>query len=134
MDLLRYLEANKAQKQIDKIAKKYNGKKIVIYGAGEYFQLIEQNYDLSKLNIVAIADLKFASDKNENKTKFNPIAPDELKELDFDVLVIALINDLQVLKIVDEKILKGTKNENKHVIPMISPTLSYLVKLFFKKI
>lgn len=134
MDLLNYLKLNNAQKQIDKMAKKYKNKKVVIYGAGEYFQLIEQNYDLSKLNIVAIADLKFATDKEQNKTKYIPIAPDDLKGYDFDVLIIALINDLAVLNHIDKKILKGTKNEKKHVVPLISPTVSYIVKLFFNNI
>lgn len=137
MDLLKYLKLNNAQKQIDKLTRKCKGKKgkkVVIYGAGEYFQLIEQYYDLSWLNIVAVCDLKFATDKSSNKTPYKPIAPDELKDFDFDVLVIALMNDLQVLGHIEDKILKGTKNEKKPVVPLISPTLSYLIKLYFNKV
>lgn len=134
MDLLKYLKENNAQKQIDKLAKKLKGKKIAIYGAGEYFELIEKNYDLSELNIVAIADLKFETDKDSNNTSYKPIAPNELKDLDIDVIVMALINDINVLKIVDEKILKGSKNENVRIMPLISPTLKYIIKLYFNKI
>ena len=107
--------------------------KIVIYGAGNYFQLIEENYDLSQINIVGITDLKFASDKNLNTTKYLPLAPNELKDYDYDIIAMALINDLDVMSIVDEKILKGSPNENKPILPLISPSLSYIFKLFFSE-
>lgn len=134
MDLLKYLQENGAQKQIDKLAKKLKGKKIAIYGAGEYFELIEKNYNLSDLNIVAIADLKFETDKSCNNTSYKPIAPNELKDYDIDVIVMALVNDINVLKIIDEKILKGSKNEKVRIMPLISPTLKYIIKLYFNKI
>ena len=131
MDLKKYLKLNNAQKQLDNFAKKYKNKKIVIYGAGNYFQLIKENYDLSQINIVGITDLKFASDKNLNTTKYLPLAPNELKDYDYDIIAMALINDLDIMSIVDDKILKGSPNENKPILPLISPTLSYIFKLFF---
>ncbi len=51
-----YLKNIDIQKKIDKYTKKYKGKKVVIYGAGKLSDYIFQNYDLSKLNIVAVAD------------------------------------------------------------------------------
>ena len=133
MDLKKYLKLNYAQKQLDNFAKKYKNKKIVIYGAGNYFQLIEENYDLSQINIVGITDIKFASDKNLNTTKYLPLAPNELKDYDYDIIAMALINDLDIMSIVDEKILKGSPNENKPILPLISPSLSYIFKLFFSE-
>lgn len=133
MDIKKYLKLNNAQKQLDNFAKKYKNKKIVIYGAGNYFQLIEENYDLSQINIVGITDLKFASDKNLNTTKYLPLAPNELKDYDYDIIAMALINDLDIMSIVDEKILKGSPNENKPILPLISPSLSYIFKLFFSE-
>ena len=56
MNILDYLKAVHAQRQINKLARKYKNKKIVIYGAGEYFQILKNNFDLSNLNIVGIAD------------------------------------------------------------------------------
>ena len=46
MDLEKYLQEINAQKQIDKIAKKYKGKKVLIYGAGTFFDLICKKYDI----------------------------------------------------------------------------------------
>lgn len=134
MDLVKYLKENNAQKQIDKLAKKLKNKRVVVYGGGEYFETIVNNYDLSKLNIIAVADLKFSSNKSANKTPYTPIAPDDLKEYDMDVIVMALINDLNVLPIVENKVLKGSKNEDIEIRPIITPTLSYIIRLFFNKI
>ena len=53
---LKYYNEVKAQKQIDKLTKKYKNKKIVIYGAGIMSEILFKNFDLSKLNIVAICD------------------------------------------------------------------------------
>ena len=130
MDLKKFLYLNNAQKQIDKLAKKYKNKKIVIYGAGEYFDLIRENYDLSELNIVGISDIKFDTDKSLNKTNYNALAPDELKTYDFDVLVIALRNYYNIMKILDDKTFNDSKNKNVKIIPLIYPTLNYLFKLF----
>ena len=65
-DILTYFKEVNAQKQINKLARKYKNKKIVIYGAGEYFRILKENYDLSKLNIVGIADKKFETNKDAN--------------------------------------------------------------------
>ena len=47
------------QKQIDKLSKKLKNKKLVIYGAGDFAKVLFENYDLSKLNILAVSDKKF---------------------------------------------------------------------------
>ena len=44
----------------------YKNKKIVLYGAGQFCNCVFENYDLSKLNIIAIADARF-----EDKDKRN---------------------------------------------------------------
>ena len=53
------------QQRINELAKKYNNKKIVIYGGGVLFSTAMQYYDFSKLNIIGIADKKF---KNKDET------------------------------------------------------------------
>ncbi len=134
MELEKYLEEIDAQKQIDRLAKKCKNKKILLYGAGSYFDLIQKNYDLSKLNIAAISDKKFETTTDSNKTPYKAIKPEEMKNFDCDVIVMSLINDLSVAKSIDKNILKGSKNEKTPIIPLLSPTFSYLLKMFFKKI
>ncbi len=43
MNILSYFKSVHAQRQINKLARKYKNKKLVIYGAGEYYQ-IQYNY------------------------------------------------------------------------------------------
>lgn len=131
MDLKNYILQNNAQKQINKLAKKYKNKKIVIYGAGEYFQLISKLCDLTPLNIVGISDLKFESDKSSNLFPYSPLAPEELKTFNFDILIIALRNDYNIMKILDKNIFN--KNKKVKIVPIIYPTWSYLIKLYFGK-
>ena len=126
LDILQYFRNVKAQKQIDKLAKKYKDKKIVIYGAGEYFNILQKNYDLSKLNIVAISDKKFEESKEANSTKFTPLTPEELKEFDYDVILVALLKDVSMCNYLESTLLINTKNENKKTQPIIEPNLSYL--------
>lgn len=134
MDLEKYLQEINAQRQIDKIAKKYKGKKVLIYGAGTFFDLICKKYDISKLNVVAISDMKFANDISSNTTKFRAIAPDDMKEFECDVIIIALLNDLDVAKSIENNILKNSKNKNIPIVPLLSPTFKYLLKLYFEKV
>ena len=127
MELEKYLEEINAQKQIDKLAKKYKNKKILMYGAGSYFQLICEKYDLSNLNIIAI-------DSESNKTPYKAIKPSEMKYYDYDVIVVSLLNDLSVAKSIDKDILQNSQNQNKPIVPLLSPTFKYLIKLYFNKI
>ena len=119
MDLKKYLEIYNAQKKIDKLAKLYKNKKIAIYGAGQFSREIFENYDLSKLNIVAIADIKF---KDKNKRDFynlNCIIPEDLGIIDCDIILIANFDYDYFLTQLDDKFLYQTKNEKIEVRPLI---------------
>ena len=107
MDFIKYLEEKKAQKKIDKLSKKYSGKKIILYGAGHFAGVILENYDLSKLNIIAFSDMKYAS-----KTEFlgyKVLDPYTLKDIDFDVLLIATYKDLDTLDFFEDNLFKNCK-------------------------
>ena len=73
MDYKKYFADVKAQKQINKLAKKYKNKKIVIYGAGIMAETLFNNYDTSKLNIVAVCDQKY----KDINTKFFDLTKEE---------------------------------------------------------
>lgn len=119
-DILNFFKEIKAQKQINKLAQKYKNKKIAIYGAGIYFQILNENYDLSKLNIVAIADKKFKSTKEMNPSEYLPLAPNELKNFDFDLILVAVQNDEKIINSLKYDILAGTKKQNVKILPIIN--------------
>ena len=69
-DLIQYLYDNNFKKQLKTLENKLSGKKIVIYGAGQFFELIHEYYNLSKFNIIGIADKKFTEN---DKSFLNPV-------------------------------------------------------------
>lgn len=133
MNILAYLKAVHAQRQINKLARKYKNKKIVIYGAGEYFQILKNNFDLSNLNIVGIADKKFETSKDSNPTQYLALAPEELKEFDLDVILVALYDDTSLCDYLEYQLLINTENEGKPVRSIVEPTILYTIKVLLGK-
>ncbi len=133
MDILSYFKKVNAQKQIDKLAKKYRNKKIVIYGAGEYYQILQNNFDLSKLNIVGISDKKFETSKENNPSIYLALTPEELKEFNFDIILVALYDDVSLCDYLQYQLLINTINEDKPVKSIIEPTLFIILKILLGK-
>ena len=101
-----YLKNYDIQKKIDSFAKKYKNKKIVIYGAGKLSDFIFKNYNLSKLNIIAVADKKF-SEKEETFNNIKGIAPVGINNIDFSETKIDFVKiDVESMEI---PLLKGAK-------------------------
>lgn len=130
MDHLEFFNENNAQKQLNKLAKKYKNKRIVIYGAGIYFQIIKKNFDLSGLNIVGIADKKFEQNKTSNNTTYTALSPQELNDIDFDVILVAVYNSPEIEGFLKYNLLINGKNHNKKIFPIIKPTFLYILKTF----
>ena len=126
MDFREYLKTYNAQDKINKLAKKYKKRKIVIYGAGQFSNAIFQNYDLSGLNIVAICDKKYESKNCENYYNYKCISPDELKDYDCDLILISNFDYNRFLTILDDHILYRTKNEGIEIRPLINLTFADL--------
>ena len=113
------LDREKIQKQIDALSKKYYGKKIVIYGAGDYFLFVRDNVNLSSLNITGISDKKFEVSKEENPSSYTALTPDELKNFDFDIILVLLKNDKKLCDYIEYELLMNTKNEDKKVLSLL---------------
>ena len=123
MNISEYLEKYDAQKKIDKLAKKYKNKKIILYGAGQFSRAVFENYDLSKLNIIGVADKKFEQDGIHVFFNHNCIKPNDLKTLDYDAILIANFDYDMFANILDEQILYGSKNAGVEIRPLISLNL-----------
>lgn len=131
MDFNEFFRKEKAQKQIDKLAKRYKGKKVAIYGAGQYCRLLFDVYDLSKLNIVAIADKKFEDVSNRDFYGLNCIAPDELRELDCDVILLGVYDALYFTDYLEDELLVGSKNSKTKFEPIVRQSFIRFIKLLF---
>lgn len=126
MDFKQYLETYNAQAKINQLAKRYKNKKIIIYGAGQFSREIFDNYDLSKLNIIAVADKKFTDEKNRSFYNLNCIPPEEMGKIDCDVILIANFDYDFFLAQLDDNFLYKTKNENVEIRPLIKLTFKDL--------
>lgn len=102
-NLLKYLNDKKVQAKIDKFAKKYNSKTILIYGAGLFFEVLNQNFDLEKLNVCAISDKKFT--KTVEFFGYRAIPLEQIRMEDFDVILIAVLEPERIENFLREDIL-----------------------------
>ena len=103
MNLEAYLKNINFDKQYEKLIKKTKNKKIVIYGTGELFQLINSKYDLSKLNIIALSDGKFTNkDKNEKILNYPKIPMYEIETLKPDFVFVATLKYLEIMKSLED--------------------------------
>lgn len=114
--LQKFLKNKDIQKHINYLSNKYNGKKILLYGSGLLADLIFSNYDLSSLNIIGIADNKYSHNKETYKN-LKTYSPQEIPELDFDVIII-LINDFLKIKFfIKQKYPFKTNLNIEHILP-----------------
>ncbi len=109
-EFINYLEKISFEKYLKKIEKKLKNKKIVIYGTGVFFQVINAYYDLSKLNIIAVSDKKYdAHEENETFLDYKVISPLEIKKYEPDYVLIATRFFINILEDLEENILKNSK-------------------------
>jgi len=111
MDYKEYLKKYNAQNKIDKLAKRYNKRKIILYAADDFSEIILKEYDLSSLNIVAVA--------GKNNEKYNCINENELTKYDCDLILIANYDYQKALIYLDDHILYRTKYEGIEIRPLI---------------
>lgn len=125
---LEYYKQINAQKQIDKLAKKYKNKKIIIYGAGIMTKTLFENFDFSKLNIIAICDNKYKVNSEERFFAYKTINPKELTTLDYDIIFVNLRKNNTFINKIKYILIINSKNENKQVKALIEPTWQFLIK------
>ena len=85
-----YLYEHRFDKTLPQLVKKLKNKKVVLYGAGAYLQLIMKCFDLSQLDIIGISDKKF--DEHEENETFNGLkvySIDEVESLKPDYIIVA---------------------------------------------
>ena len=90
-DFSEYIEEINFKSQYKNLVKKLKNKKVLIYGAGSFFQYICKNYDLSQLNIVGISDLKFSEEQEGSDFFGYKIVPfSKIKMQNIDVILVAM--------------------------------------------
>ena len=91
-------------------------------------KILFENYDFSKLNIVAFCVSKYKINSSEKFISYPVINPIELKEKDFDLILVNLRKSVGAIENIKHEILINSKNEGKKVDNLLKPTLSFLIK------
>lgn len=104
---LRKIDFNKKLKNLER---KLNKKKIIIYGTGTFFQFIHNNYNLKKLNIIGISDMKYSVEQEGKIDLDYPIVPKQMiVKYNPDYILVATENYINIIEDFELKYLKDTK-------------------------
>ena len=107
---INYLFKYKFDKTLPKLIRKLKNKKVVLYGAGAFLELIKKHFDLSEIDIIGIADKRFEyHEENEQFLGYKAYAPDEIKKLNPDYVVVATKMYVNIIESLYYDILKDTK-------------------------
>lgn len=94
---IKFLEQKNFKTRLKSLVKKFTGKKVVVYGSGVLFSVIKDNYDLSPLDIIGIADKKF------NNTE-------EVLSLDYDGVIVGVQEPAKIIEYLRNDVLKYKKD------------------------
>jgi len=105
VELNQFLKKVNFDKQFENLIKKLKNKKVVIYGCGQLFQLINEKYDLSKLQILGVSDYKFSdSDEKQKFSGYKIIPKSKIPNYKPDYILIATLNYTDIIKNFDYSI------------------------------
>ena len=122
----KYLCEYNFEKHLKFLNKKLKNKKIIIYGAGIFFETIYKYFDLTGLNIIGIADKKF-EDHEENQTflGYKVYSPSEIQEVSPDYLLVATKFYINLIEFLYYNVLINTKIKIK---PLVKKPFMTLLK------
>ena len=123
-----YLKRTNFDKYLKHLEKVLRNKKVVVYGSGMMFQYIQNNYDLSKINIVGISDLKYSNNsEGEMSLGYKVIPKNLIADNNPDCVLIAIENYIDVVE--ELKISYREKNKNNiKVMPLVKKPFIDVIK------
>ena len=121
----QYLLNFNFKENLEKLKKKVGDKKIVLYGACPFFQVIKKYYNLEGLNIIAIADKKFEDKPEETFEGYKAIAPSEVTNCNPDYLI---VTTKFYVSIIDELLCTFLKKSKIQIKPLVKKPFWTLFK------
>lgn len=127
-DLKKFLQDNLMHYQIERLKEDIGEKRIIIYGCGRLFQTVQEEYDLSDLNIIGICDKKFAIEDEGKDIMNSQIIPfAKLPEYNADYIIVALQNYYSMISELKHLI------KNSKIIPLVNLNFKYNDINYLKK-
>ena len=112
IDLLKKINF---ENQLKKLGKKYAGKRILLYGAGLFFETIHNNYDLSGLNIAGISDKTKTQGNARTLYGYPAVRPEDIEKINPDVILVCVLNPVCLIES-----LKFDYNNKIKVAPLVN--------------
>ena len=128
---LCYLKRYRFTKTLKSLTKELSNERVVVYGDGSLFKLILDNYDLSGLNIIGVADKKFEDcccDKS--MSGYRIIKINDINSSNVDCILISLKFYIPVLFNLYDKFNKSSIK----VKPLVhKPLMTLIYELLWRK-
>ena len=90
--LKQLINSQSIRKNFETFVDKYKGKKVLLYGAGKFFDVLYKEYDFSKLCLAGIADKKFKRGCEKYLNGLKCYSPSEVYDLNIDVILITTVD------------------------------------------
>jgi MoaA/NifB/PqqE/SkfB family radical SAM enzyme len=128
-NLKNLLQRRRVRRRIKNLARKYKDKKILVYGAGKFFDEMQNSCDLSKLNITGISDMNFIK-STETYHGYKAILPADINNYNPDAILISTLLSYNV-----EKYIRSILPEDSHIKiePILKRRLSEKIEIFIMK-
>lgn len=109
-DFKTHLENIGFEKYLNKLKKKLKNKTSIIYGTGSFFKYINENYNLSGLNIIGISDMKFdENDEGNDFLGYKKIPKNKIIEYNPNYVLVATLKYISIIEDFEINILNKTK-------------------------
>lgn len=110
IEIADYLKKINFRKHLYKLEKKLCEKKVLIYGCGIFFDVINKEYDLSKLNIIGVSDAKFfMKNSGELYQDYKIIPIPQIQEANPQYVLVATINSINIIEDFTSGIFQNSK-------------------------
>lgn len=107
---LDYLKKINFEKRLKHLEKKLKNKKVLLYGAGTFLHDLLTSYDLSRLNIIGIADRSFERGQDGSICfGFIKYTPDEIPALAPDYVLVSTLNSVNIIENLEQSLNKKIK-------------------------
>ena len=133
---LYHILQRKTQRYFKYLRNKLRNKKIILYGAGKFLEIVNKYYDLSQLNIIGITDFKYYNHKeNDEFLGYKIYSVEETKNLTFDYLLISTLEYDDLIRNLYYNVFRG-KNINYEILvkKRLSAVIVEYVKFIFRLI
>lgn len=134
MDYKNLLEKTQFDEYLCTLKQRFKNKRVLIYGAGEFFQFLYNNFDFSEFNIVGISDKSFDNKKETLFLNIPIVKLADIKKQNVDCILMTILNWQKVL-------LSNYKQDifakNSKVLPILkegkndTPFSNFLKDLFY---